>query len=192
MNFHHSDLTRAGWLLTLAPVGITLSLITVSLALFPAVLAAGRVAAMIVAAPSLLIGIAFFAIGAMVLKAIGFPVVRDGAKSEPLVSTIMRKIGADSGDDEVGRPFSQEEYETNASAGSAWDTRQAVRKAQWLTSTGNVAEAIAVLSALRGTIGEDSERAQLEALIGELQDLKNRSDQPQTSLQSAIQERRLQ
>ena len=167
MNFHLSDLTRAGWLLTLATVGVMVSLITVSFALFPAVLAAGRLAATILAAPSLLIGIAFFAIGAIVLKAIGFPVVHDKAESEPLVSTVMRKIGAEPA--EEGRPFSQQQYEANASAGSAWDTERAVRKARWLISTGRFAEAIVVLSALRETLGEGRERAQIEVLINELQ-----------------------
>lgn len=83
MNINLSDLTLVGWLLTLATIGIIVVLMIFSGGIWNDLLPPGRYPALLLAVPGLLIGILFFAIGALVLKAVGQPVMKPGPKEEP-------------------------------------------------------------------------------------------------------------
>jgi hypothetical protein len=89
MNIKLSDLTAVGWLLTLATIGIIVVLMIYSGSIWNDVLPAGRYPAILLAAPGLIIGIVFFAVGAFVLKAAGLPAFKrpptpDQQPREPL------------------------------------------------------------------------------------------------------------
>jgi hypothetical protein len=82
MNIKLSDLTLTGWLLTLVTLTLVVVLMIFSGRLFYSILPAGRYPAMLLIAPGLFIGIAFFGISALVLNKIGLPVVRKSQPSE--------------------------------------------------------------------------------------------------------------
>jgi hypothetical protein len=84
MKMKMSDLTLAGWLLSLLTIGIIIVLIISSLVLAFAILPGGRYPTMLMvllAAPGFIVGIVLFALGALFLKAVGFPVIK--ATPEP-------------------------------------------------------------------------------------------------------------
>jgi hypothetical protein len=63
-------------MLTLATIGIMVSLVVYSGSIWYEVLPAGEYPAILLATPGLLIGILFFAVGAVVLKKAGLPAIK--------------------------------------------------------------------------------------------------------------------
>jgi hypothetical protein len=76
MNIKLSDLTLVGWLLALATIGIVVLLAIYSGTLWTEIMPGMRGPEVLLAAPSILIGILFFGIGTFVLRAAGFPIVK--------------------------------------------------------------------------------------------------------------------
>jgi hypothetical protein len=76
MNVKLSDLTLVGWLLALVTSGLIVVLMIFSGIIWYHILPAGRYPTIMLIAPGLIIGIVFFAIGAVVLKAVGLPVIK--------------------------------------------------------------------------------------------------------------------
>jgi hypothetical protein len=83
MNIKLSDLTLVGWLLALVTIGLIVVLMIFSGRIWSDILPEGRYPTILLAAPGLIIGIVFFAIGAVVLKAVGLPVVKRPPDPEP-------------------------------------------------------------------------------------------------------------
>jgi MFS family permease len=69
-----SKLTRAGWLLTLATIALIVGLMLPYGGWLYGLLPKGRYPEQVVALPVLLVGLAFFAVGSLVLKWLGVPV----------------------------------------------------------------------------------------------------------------------
>jgi hypothetical protein len=84
MNIKLRDLTLAGWLLTLVTIGIIVLLMIYSGSLWQDILPPGRYPASLLAAPGLIIGLAFFGVCSALLRAIGIPVVRSARPAEQM------------------------------------------------------------------------------------------------------------
>jgi hypothetical protein len=76
MNVKLSDLSLVGWMVTLVTVALVVVLMLFSGTLYTSILPAGRYPTMLLIAPGLILGIAFFAISAMILNRMGLPIVR--------------------------------------------------------------------------------------------------------------------
>ena len=74
-----SDLTLAGWLLTLATIGVVVGLLVAFGGMWNELLPDGQYPAILLALPGLLAGVVFFVVGALVLKAVGLPVTAGAA-----------------------------------------------------------------------------------------------------------------
>jgi uncharacterized BrkB/YihY/UPF0761 family membrane protein len=81
MNIKLSDLTRAGWLLTLITIALVIVLMMVSAQIWYDILPRERYPPLLLAAPGLVLVVAFFMIGSAAFKAAGYPVVKP--PSEP-------------------------------------------------------------------------------------------------------------
>ena len=82
-----SDLTLAGWLLTLATIGVIVGLLVGFGGYWNDLLPSGQYPAILLALPGLAAGVLFFVIGAVVLRAVGLPIVKtapppDGSPKE--------------------------------------------------------------------------------------------------------------
>ena len=71
-----SDLTLVGWLLTLATIGVIVGLLVGFGGMWNDLLPSGQYPVILLAIPGLVAGVLFFIIGAVVLKAVGLPVVK--------------------------------------------------------------------------------------------------------------------
>ena len=71
-----SDLTLVGWLLTLATTGVIVGLLVGFGGMWNDQLPSGQYPVILLAIPGLIAGVLFFIIGAVVLKAVGLPVVK--------------------------------------------------------------------------------------------------------------------
>lgn len=71
-----SDLTLAGWLLTLATIAVVAGLLVAFGGMWNELLPEGQYSVFLLALPGLLAGIVFFIIGAVILKAVGLPVTK--------------------------------------------------------------------------------------------------------------------
>src|SRR5207249_3894452 len=76
MDMKLSQLTLAGWLLTLVTIGIVVVLIVVTGFVWNSIFPAVGCPELLLGAPGIIIGVAFYSLSARVLKKMGLPVVK--------------------------------------------------------------------------------------------------------------------
>jgi hypothetical protein len=82
MNMKLSDMTLVGWLLALATIALVIILEVFSGSLFAEMIPGASALPVLLAIPGLIIGVLCFALGTLVLRFVGLPVVRKGGDAD--------------------------------------------------------------------------------------------------------------